>query len=139
MNQDQEHLRLLSIFYYVYAGMVACAACFFGLIMAIGIGLLMDPEFLGPRQEDPEEISDLGMTLFCAGTSLAGILYAASLVVAGRSLSQRKHYALCLVLAGFSCMLFPFGTALGVISLIVLVRSSVKGLFDRATPPAYSA
>jgi len=33
----------------------------------------------------------------------------------------------------------PFGTILGVFSIIVLVRPSVKTLFGAATPPAYAA
>jgi len=35
----------------------------------------------------------------------------------------------CLVMAGVECIFTPFGTVLGVLTIIVLVRPSVKELF----------
>lgn len=138
MNQDQEHLRLLSIFYYVYAGLVACVSCFFLLTLFIGIGLLINPELLGPHSNDPEEISDLTMVIFSGCVVLFGALFTTCLILVGRGLSRRKWFTFCIVFAGFICLLFPFGTILGVFSLIVLVRPSVRALFEGATPPAYT-
>jgi hypothetical protein len=40
----------------------------------------------------------------------------------------------CLVVAGVSCLFMPFGTILGVLSLIVLNRPSVKLLFSAQEP-----
>lgn len=141
MNQDQEHLRLLSIFYYVYAGLIALAACFFALYLVIGLALLVNPEVLGPRHDDPDGISDVAVAIVGACLSLFGAALATCLAIAGRSLSQKKRHTFCLVMAGFSCILVPIGTVLGVFSLIVLIRPSVKALFNRITPlpPAYNA
>ena len=47
----------------------------------------------------------------------------------GRSLRRRHRYMFCMVVAGISCMLMPFGTALGVFTILVLVRPSVKQIF----------
>ncbi len=140
MHQDEEHLRLLSVFYYVYAGLIALAACASALLFVIGIALLINPQALGPRNDNPDDPSDLTMTIFAACLGLLGAAFATCLIIVGRSLSKRKRYVFCLVIAGLSCMLFPFGTALGICSLIVLARSSVKPLFDRATPlpPVFS-
>ena len=135
MNQDEEHLRLLSIFHYVLAGFAALGTCVWGLIFCIGIVMLVNPEALGPHTENPEDISDLSMTIMAAVLSTASAVFTTCLIVSGRSLGQRKRYTFCLVLAGFSCFLFPFGTALGIFTLIVLSRSSVKALYDRVTPP----
>jgi hypothetical protein len=41
-------------------------------------------------------------------------------------------------MAAIACMFMPFGTILGVFSIIVLVRPSVKSLFDAATPPVFA-
>ena len=139
MNQDEEHLRLLSIFHFVLAGITALGACFWALVFLIGIMQLVNPDALGPRHENSEEISDLSVTVMAAGLVLMCAAFATCLMIAGKSLSHRKSYTFCLVLAGFACMLFPFGTALGIFTLIVLTRSSVKALFDRATPPVYAA
>ena len=139
MNQDQEHLRLLSIFYYVCAGLAAFGACFWALIFVIGIVSVFNPEALGPRNDKPDDISDLTLAIMAVCLTLLSALCATLNVIVGTSLSQRKRYTLCLVVAGFSCALFPFGTALGIFSLIVLTRSSVKALFDQVTPPVYAA
>ena len=40
------------------------------------------------------------------------------------------HY----VVAGIECIFMPFGTVLGVLTLLVLMRPSVKALFDE--PPS---
>jgi hypothetical protein len=61
---------------------------------------------------------------------LTGWSMAACLVVAGRSLAQRKRYMFCLVLAGIACVVCnPLGTVLGVFTIVVLMRPSVKALF----------
>ena len=57
------------------------------------------------------------------------------MVLAGRYLARRERYTFCLVVAGVECMFMPFGTVLGVFTIIVLSRPSVKDLFG-ALPAA---
>lgn len=59
-----------------------------------------------------------------------GWIFAAFIVTTGRFLARHKHYLFCLVMAGLECMLMPFGTVLGVFTIIVLMRESVKQLFS---------
>ena len=40
MNQDEQHLRLLSIFHYVVGGMNALAACIPFIHLALGVALV---------------------------------------------------------------------------------------------------
>lgn len=40
----------------------------------------------------------------------------------------------CLVMAGIECMFMPFGTVLGVFTIIVLMRESVQKLFAANEP-----
>ncbi len=138
MNQDAEHLRLLSIFYYVYAGLVACITCVFALVLLVSLIQLVNPEFLSPDHAKPDDIPEVGFIIFCGGLTLLGALFITYLINVGGCLSRRKRYTSCLVIAGVCCALFPIGTVLGVFSLIVLARSSVKALFDGALiPPMY--
>jgi hypothetical protein len=58
-----------------------------------------------------------------------GWTLAVCMIIAGRFLAKRTHYMYCLVVAAISCIFFPFGTVLGVFTIIVLLRSSVKALF----------
>ena len=51
-------------------------------------------------------------------------------LLAGKYLKQHKNYTFCFVIAVISCMFAPLGTLLGVFTIIVLVRDSVKQLFN---------
>jgi hypothetical protein len=135
MNQDLEHLRLLSIFHYVVAGLTALFACFpvfhltFGLVMLFAPGVLENHHHGQPN--DPAVLRLVGavVTSVAAFVILAGWSMAVCILLAGRYLRQRRHYMFCLVIAALLCMITPFGTVLGVFTIIVLVRPSVKLLF----------
>jgi hypothetical protein len=136
MNQDLEHLRLLSIFHYVVAGLTGLFACFpvfhliFGLVMLLAPGTLEHGQHGSPN--DPAVLRLVGtiLTLVAALLILGGWSLAVCILQAGRFLSRRRHYMFCLVIAALLCMITPFGTILGVFTIIVLVRPSVKLLFE---------
>ncbi|HWD92710.1 MAG TPA: hypothetical protein VG938_10205 [Verrucomicrobiae bacterium] len=138
MNQDEEHLRLLSIFYYVCAGFAALFACLPIIHLIMGIVLLFHPESFGPANGAPPAFFGIFFIVFALLTILAGWAFAGLLVYAGRCLGQRKHYTFCLVVAAIACLFMPFGTILGIFTIIVLVRPTVKPLFKTAIPPAYA-
>lgn len=54
---------------------------------------------------------------------------------AGRFLSRHQHPTFCIVISALNCMYMPLGTALGVFTILVLQRPSVKALFAGAVPP----
>ncbi len=62
---------------------------------------------------------------------VAGWTLAVLTAYAGRSLQTRKRYTYCLVMAGVECIFMPFGTVLGVFTIIVLMRDTVKELFGQ--------
>lgn len=127
MDQDREHLRLLSIFHYVVGGVMGLFGCFpifhlvFGIAAASGA---LDHEGEGP----PEFFGwiFIGTAVFVM-SFLWGIVIA--VLIAGRKLSAHTGYMYCLVVAGLECMFMPFGTVLGVFTIIVLMRPTVKELF----------
>ena len=81
---------------------------------------------------DPEA-RPIGLVImvFAGLVILAGWTLAALIAYAGRSLQTRKRYTFCLVMAGVECIFMPVGTVLGVFTMIVLVRDSVKELFGK--------
>jgi hypothetical protein len=132
MNQDKEHLRLLAIFHYIVAGLAALFSFFPLLYTTIGAififvarhgtskpGEELPPEFLGWI------FVGLGSFLF-----LLGIAMAICILIAGRCLSRRRRYSFALVMACIECLFLPFGTILGVFTIIVLSRESVRALFS---------
>ncbi len=139
MNKDLEDIRLLSIFYYVVGGVIALFACFpiFHLLMGIFF-LASAPEMRRnqpPGQPDfPVEIFGAMFIIIPAAIILCGWALAAVTIIAGRKLSKQRSYTYCLVVAGILCMFMPFGTILGVFTIIVLMRDSVKALFNGQNP-----
>jgi hypothetical protein len=138
MNRDEEHLQLLAIFHYVVAGLAALFSFFPLLYTTVGAififaarhgtakpGEDLPPEFLGWI------FAVLGSLLF-----LIGIAMAICILVAGRSLALRKGYWFALVMACIECLFVPFGTILGVFTIVVLSRESVRGLFSTSATPA---
>jgi hypothetical protein len=134
MNRDTEHLRLLAIFHYVAAGLTAFFS-FFPLLYATIGGIFVFVSRHGtpkPGEELPPEFVGwifvgLGLVLF-----LLGIAMAICILIAGRCLSARKGYTFALVVACIECLFIPFGTVLGVFTIVVLSRESVKELFSAA-------
>ena len=82
----------------------------------------MPPEFLGWI------FVGVGSFLF-----LLGITMAICILIAGRCLFRRKGYSFALVMACIECLFVPFGTILGVFTIIALSRESVCRLFSTAT------
>jgi hypothetical protein len=138
MNPDEEHLRLLSIFHYVCAGLAAFFACIPGLYVVLGLFLLFAPASLVESANDqPPAFVGLFLIMFGGLIMLFGWAFAACIAYAGRCLSKRRGYTFCLVVAGIACLFMPFGTILGIFTIIVLVRPTIKPLFATAVPPGY--
>lgn len=137
MNQDQEHLRLLTIFHYVLAGLAALFACFPLIHVGLGLVLALAPEKMSnPGGVPPPPFIGWFFVILGSLFILAGWAYAVGVFVAGRCLGQRRRLLFCQVMAGIECLFMPFGTVLGVFTLIVLLRPSVQALFKAAPAPA---
>ncbi len=129
VNQDTEHLRLLTIFHFVVGGLTALFACIPMIHLALGLFLLLKPEVFKPRPP-PEFVAWLFIVL-ATGAILAGFTLAVLFLLAGRNLARRRRYLFCQIVAGLGCLVMPFGTVLGVFTLLVLSRPSVKAEFDK--------
>jgi hypothetical protein len=125
MNQDEEHLRLLSIFHYVVGGILGFFACIPIIHLIIGIAMLTGA-FGGDGPPPPVGLMFVMMGLIAM---TLGWTLAICLIVSGRRLGRRTNYKFCFVIACISCAFSPFGTVLGVFTIIVLVRPAVKELF----------
>jgi len=55
-------------------------------------------------------------------------------ILSGLYIRKRKNRTFSFVVAGVNCMQFPFGTALGVFTIIVLSRVGVKMDYDARLP-----
>jgi hypothetical protein len=135
VDRDQEHLRLLKIGYYVLAGMT-CLFSLFGLLYAGMGGFLASGMFsknAGPKN-DPRIVGliflGLGLAFLILGLTIAALYF-----VTARSLGQHRRRTFCLVMAALSCFYIPWGTAIGICTILVLIRPEVKNLFEPQSSP----
>ncbi len=144
MNDDLQHLQILSIFHFVVGGITGLCACFPLVHFVIGV-LMVTGAFNAGAQGGagaPPEAFGWFFIVFAALMISCGWTMAVMILIAGRCLIRRTHHMYCLVVAGIECCFMPLGTILGVFTLIVLLRPSVKTLFAQgvyAKPPLASA
>jgi hypothetical protein len=134
MTQDEQHLSLLAVFHYVVGGLTALFSCMFLFHVVMGIAMLCGA-FDGDAA--PPRFMAWMFIVFPSLLVLAGWTLSGFMVAAGRKIKKRTSYTFCLVVAGIECIVMPFGTVLGVFTLVVLSRESVKTLFaaERALQP----
>lgn len=144
--EDAEHLSALSIGHYVMAGLSALGIVPVLAYAIVGARLakqlrnemaLTMKDLSGQAQVDPFEsvpgamMDDLG-TMFVSLTVLSVVLLVVTAVgffLVGLKLRQRRWWAFCYLSGWAECLAFPFGTILGVFTIIVLSRHSVKRAF----------
>lgn len=129
MNQDEDQLRLLSIFHYVVAGLAALFALFPIIHLVLGLAMIIAPDKMGGHGGPPPAFIGWFFVIFAVVFITLGWVFAAFVFTAGRFLAKRKNHTFCLVMAGVECIFMPFGTVLGIFTILVLMRDSVKQIF----------
>ncbi|MBB5864075.1 hypothetical protein [Xanthomonas sp. 3058] len=131
--EDMQQLKLLSIFHYVLAGITALFSLFPLVHLFLGIAMVTghmptQASGSGTSQMD-ERLFGWFFVVFAGVFIVCGMTLAGFMVYAGRCIAQRRRHLLCLIVAGISCSFMPFGTVVGVFTLVVLLRPQVKALF----------
>jgi hypothetical protein len=141
---DQDHLNLLAIFHFVVAGMALV-----GIACLVMHYLLMSTVFSNPHMWEPkpgstgappppmpfqpkEFLAVFIWFYFIFGGAL--VLGAVCNVISGLFIRARKHRNFSIVISALNCLQIPFGTCLGVFTIVVLMRQSVNELYQN-TPP----
>ena len=132
-EQYEQYLKILSIFHYVVGGISALFACFPLLHFIVGIvffvlGLVPSSEGSG-LPFFPATLFGFFFAAIAGSMILLGWAFAICTMIAGYSLAAKKRYTFCLVMAGIACAFPPFGTVLGVFTIITLMQPLVKEMF----------
>ncbi len=129
--QDREHLQLLAIFHYVVAGLAALFSLFPLLYTTVGAIFIFAARHgtAKPGEELPPEFVGWIFAVIGSVLFLIGLAMTICILIAGRSLALCKRYSFALVMACIECLFIPFGTILGVFTIVALSRESVKALF----------
>lgn len=130
-NIDIDHLNLLSIFHFVAAGLAV-----FGMLFLMAHFAFMHFIFSNPalwqnqkQQPPPELIFAVFKVFYVLG---GGVLVAMLILnlLSGLFLRERRHRTFSLVVAAINCLQVPLGTVLGVFTIVVLVKDSVRELYE---------
>jgi hypothetical protein len=129
-NTDEEHLKLLAVFHYVLAALVGLFACLPLLHVGMGIMMVAKPGVFNEGQNSPPP-AWAGYIFIAIGAFLCTLGWATAVCtfLSGRFLAKRKKRLFSFVMAAVMCMFAPFGTVLGVFTIIVLSRESVQRLY----------
>jgi Na+/melibiose symporter-like transporter len=118
LARNRLHLRMLSGAYYV-------VGLFFGLTGGMGAFFLCRLAN-NPNLEGHNVLLGVGAFMFVFYVALA-----IALIVAGHSLAMHRHYVYCLVMASFLLLNGVPGIVLGILTILVLMRDSMRELFQR--------
>lgn len=141
---DAENLNALTLCHYILGGVTAVFSCMFIMHIVMGTMMIHNPGMFNPRpmpqatppypvQPYPFFPPAMGYMFVTMGTVavLGGWTLGALTAFAGRCLKARSNYLYILIIAGCNCaFVMPLGTVLGVFTFIVMLRPTVKALFE---------
>lgn len=128
---DVEHLRLLRICYFISGGTFAVSALFPLIYVVIGVIFVFTARYQ-PYRSSTADAALMGWLfiviglVFSLGLGIAGALQ----IITAIRLKARRSRVFCIVVAAISCLFVPYHTALGVFTLMVLQRPTVKAMFE---------
>ncbi|SPE61462.1 conserved membrane hypothetical protein [Verrucomicrobia bacterium] len=131
-KRDREHVQLLAIFHFVFAGLALVGMGFLCVHYAIMHAIFSNPEMWKSQAPPPKDFLDVFIWFYL----FMGVLFLTGLVLnvlSGLFLWRKRHRIFSLVIAGLNCLQIPFGTALGVFTILVLSRESVRQMYSGQT------
>jgi Na+-driven multidrug efflux pump len=128
---DADHLNLLAIFHFVGAGLALLGILFLLAHFEIFHAVFENPKMWENQKQGPPPAGFfaifkwfyLVMGLWFLGSAILN-------VISGLCLRARKQRTFSMVVAGINCVHLPLGTVLGVFTMIVLLRDSVRQAYE---------
>ena len=135
-NEDIKHLDLLSLFHYILAGITAFFSCMPFLHVFMGVAMISGKFFEEANGSGPPPFIGWLFVIMGSVFILIGWCLAVFMFVTGKKLKRRRNRMFCMVVAGVECIFMPFGTILGVFTIIALSKDSIKEIFaEQNTSP----
>ena len=126
---NDEHLRLLSIFHYVNAGLAAVFTSFFFLYVGMGAVMVLNPGAFSSSGSAPAGNPGFIFLIIGAIALLFGYGYSVLNLLAGNFLKHRVRRKFCLAVGGINCLHVPIGLILGILTINVLSKERVQAKF----------
>lgn len=132
-TKDLDHIGILAVLTYVWSALSLLGIAFLGLHYTMMRFIFMNPNMEWESQGDappfaPEEFFSVFVWFY---VFMGTIFLAGGLVnlISAICLQKKKGRMFSMVVAGLNCAQVPLGTGLGVSTLIVLMRPSVRDLY----------
>ena len=128
---DADHLKLLAVFHYVVAGFAFLGIGFLLLHYTMMNHIMFNPRMWENQKggPPPQEFFAFFKWFYLIFGALL-ILGSVCNLLSGLWINARRNRMFSLVVAGINCFQVPLGTALGVFTIIVLMRDSVRDLYE---------
>lgn len=132
---DNGQLRILAICHFCVAGFALVGLGFLGLHYAFMHWIFDEAgaETVLPAMEGFDIFSILVFVYYAIGFLMLAVGVAN--LLSGLFMLKRKNRTFSLVVAGFDCLQFPFGTLLGVFTLTILSRDTVQIQYNEVARP----
>jgi hypothetical protein len=139
MNKDLDHLKLLGILHTIWGILAILFGLLFG-IMYIGIGAAAAASPNTTTDDSGMSSGVFGGIFIVLGIVflVAAVIYGILMIMAGGKLRKQRGYGFCFFVAILDLLGFP-SIILGIFTLIVLNRPTVKELFKGGAIPPGSA
>ena len=128
---DGEHIKLLSIFHFIVAGLAFCGVGFLLLHYCLMNRVFANPDIWKSQPNAPQLPKDFFKVFVWFYVFMGAIFVSACILnlLSGFFLRQRRHRTFSMVVGGLNCLQIPFGTILGVFTIVVLSRNSVRDTY----------
>ncbi|MDD3118504.1 MAG: hypothetical protein PHQ27_04960 [Victivallales bacterium] len=131
MNQNQRrYLHIIAISFHIFGALLTLLVLMPILQIIIATAIISS----GGGNNPPPLSFDMlllimNLSFMTAMASLAGCSF-----YTGHCIAERKHHLFCLVVSALVCLMFPWGTALGILAVILLAQPEVKAEFNLSGP-----
>ena len=127
-RRDNEHINLLSIFHFVLAGFALLGIGVLFIHFLFMRAFVMNPNAWRPQPNSPQFPPGFWniVILFYIAVGFLLVIGAILNTLSGIFLRRKTNRMFSLVVAGLDCLQIPFGTALGVFTILILTRETVR-------------
>ena len=131
-SKDESDLNTLGILHYCWTGLLGCSGVGMVAYFILIAGVVASQPTHGAHAAHDQEVVAGMMGVFGVIMGIVMIPLFVLHLLAAAGLRNRTRYVLILVMSGMACLSVPLGTGLGIWTIMVLQRPSVKALFGRA-------
>jgi hypothetical protein len=130
--EDDANLNALAICHFIYAGLLGLGSLLGMVYVVFGVFIAATAMSGASAGGGPTPAAVGGIFAVIGGGIMLLLLTKAALVLySGLNLRKRRRRTFSFVMACICCINIPLGTALGIFTLVVLSRPSVKAIYDR--------